>query len=107
MGMSKFIYTKENVSIDDMQKIINEFPDNWFIFGEGKNRNKKPIRQAWGWSTIVDVSLPWNNWKDEDYGLGTVGVVVIGGSFSEIVGYFIDEKLREIGYTILKTHISY
>lgn len=107
MGLSRFTYTKENIFVDDMQKIINEFPDHWFMWGEGKNRDKKPTRQDWGWSTIVDVSLPWNNWKDEDYGLGTVGVVVIGGGLCEEVGNFVDEKLKEYGYTILKTHLSY
>ena len=43
------IYTEEIVSIEDAQKIVNEFPDNWFWFDFGKKkRNEKPIRQNWG-----------------------------------------------------------
>ena len=53
MSWTYFTYTKENVSIDDMQKIIDEFPDDW-IRWRG-NRNEKPTRQDWGWSTIVDI----------------------------------------------------
>lgn len=107
MGLSRFTYTKENVSVDDMQKIINEFPDHWFMWGDKNKRNENPIRQDWGWHTIVDVNLPWRNWEDEDFDLGTVGVVVIGGMYCESVGRFIDGKLEEYGYTILKTHLSY
>ena len=110
MGWTYYTYTKENVSIDDMQKIVNEFPSDWFYWGESK-RDEKPIRQDWGWSTIVDIGNPWHNWKDDDYGLGTVGVVTVGGAgFSigsgEKVNNFVANKLREFGYTILKEKLS-
>lgn len=110
MGWTYYTYTKENVSVDDMQKIINEFPSNWFYLGESK-RDEKPIRQDWGWSTIVDIDNPWHNWKDDDYGLGVVGVVTVGGAgFSvgsgEKVNSFVVRKLREFGYTILKESLS-
>ena len=29
------ICTKENVTIEDAQKIVNQFPDNWFMFDFG------------------------------------------------------------------------
>lgn len=112
MGWTYYTYTKENVSVDDMQKIVNEFHNDWFFLGEGKNRNEKPIRQDWGWSTIVDIGNPWHNYKDDDYGLGIVGVVTVGGArFSigsgEKVNRFVVEKLKEFGYTILYEHFSY
>lgn len=111
MGWTYFTYTKENVSVEDMQKIVDEFPDNWFFWCEGKNRSEKPIRQDWGWSTIVDIGNPWHNWKDDDYGLGTVGIVTVSGAgFSsgsgEKVNNFVVNKLEEFGYTILKVHFS-
>lgn len=110
MSWSYSIYTKENITVEDVQKIINELPDNWFRFnGE---RDEKPIKQDWGWSTIVDISNPWKNWEDEDYGLGTVGVLNIGGSFtSSDVGKdicnFIELKLKEMNYNVLKIGFSY
>ena len=112
MSWTYFTYTKENVSVDDMQKIVDEFPNDWFPWGEGKNRNERPIRQNWGWSTLVDIGNPWHNWKDDDYGLGTVGVVTVGGvgfsfGYGEKVNNFVVNKLREFGYTILKEHFSY
>ena len=99
------IYTKENVSIDDAQKIIDEFPDNWFYIGENK-RNEKPVRQDWGWSAIVDVWNPVHNHEDEDHGLGIVGVWTIGGRNTAIVD-FIESKLKELGYTVLRREFSY
>lgn len=111
MGWTYFTYTKENVSVDDMQKIVDEFPDNWFFLGEGKNRSEKPIRQNWGWSTIVDIGNPWRDWED-DHGLGTVGVVTVGGAgfsagLGENVNEFVVNKLREFGYTILRVDFSH
>ena len=111
MGWTYFTYTKENVSVDDMQKIVDEFPDNWFLWGEGKNRSEKPIKQDWGWSTIVDIGNPWHNYKDDDYGHGIVSVVTVGGAgFSvgsgEKVNKFVVDKLREFGYTIIDEHFS-
>lgn len=111
MSWTYFTYTKENVSIDDMQKIINEFPDDWVLFGARKNRNEKPVRQNWGWSTIVDINNPWHDYEDDDYGLGTVCVVTVGGAgFSsgcgEKVNRFVVDKLKEFGYTILYEHFS-
>lgn len=112
MGWTYFTYTKENVSADDMQKIVDQFPNDWFLWGEGNNRSEKPIRQDWGWSTIVDIGNPWRNWKDDDYGLGTVCVITVGGAgfsfgYGGAINTFIVEKLKEFGYTILKEHFSY
>lgn len=111
MGWTYFTYIKENVSVDDMQKIVDQFPDNWFLWGEGKNRNEKPIRQDWGWSTIVDIGNPWHNYKDDDNGFGIVDVVTVGGAgFSsgcgEKVNRFVVDKLKEFGYTILYENFS-
>ena len=35
------IYTEEIVSIEDAQKIVNEFPDNWFWFDFGKRKRNE------------------------------------------------------------------
>lgn len=100
------IYTKENVTIEDAQKIVDQFPDNWFIFDFWKGkRDEKPIRQDWGWSAIVDVWNPDHNRKDEDYGLGIVGTWTIGGSGTTVVN-FVENKLKELGYTVLKITFS-
>ena len=100
------IYTKENVTIEDAQKIVNEFPDNWFMFDFGKGRrDEKPIRQDWGWSAMADVWNPSHNWNDEDYGLGIVGTWTIGGSGTTVVN-FVENKLKELGYTVLKITFS-
>ena len=112
MSWTYFTYTKENVSADDMQKIVDEFPNDWFLLGESGKRNERPIRQNWGWSTIVDIDNPWHDYEDDDYGLGIVGVVTVGGSsfsygYGEKVNRFVVDKLREFGYTILKEHFSY
>ena len=77
----------------------------------GKNRNEKPIRQNWGWSTIVDIGNPWQNWEDDKYGFGTVGIVTVGGAgFSfdsgKKVNRFVVDKLKEFGYTVLYEHFS-
>lgn len=100
------IYTRENVTIEDAQKIVNEFPDDWFMFDYGKgNRDEKPIRQNWGWSAIADVWNPSHNWKDEDYGLGVVGTWTIGGSDKTVVE-FVEYRLKELGYTVLRREFS-
>ena len=104
------IYTKENVSIDDAQKIVNEFPDNWFYIGENK-RNEKPVRQDWGWSTIVDISNPWKNWDDEKLNQ-SVALLPIGGCYgSQQIGKtvcdFVVEQLKDLNYTILDVEFSY
>jgi hypothetical protein len=109
MSWTYFTYTKENVSIDDMQKIIDEFPDDW-IRWRG-NRNEKPTRQDWGWSTIVDIGNPWHNWKDDDYGYGIVGVATVSGAsfssdYGEEVNRFVVDKLKEFGYTILYEYLN-
>ena len=78
MGWSYYIKTKETeINIEDIQKIVDKFPNDWFYFGESK-RDEKPVKQDWGWSTIVDVWNPRHNHKDEDHGLGIVGVQTIG-----------------------------
>ena len=100
------IYTKENVTIEDAQRIVNEFPDNWFMFDFGKGkRDEKPIRQDWGWSAIADVWNPRHDEKDEDYGLGIVGTWTIGGSGTTVVS-FIEDRLKELGYTVLRREFS-
>ena len=100
------IYTKENVTIEDAQKIVNEFPDHWFMFDFGKGkRDEKPVRQEWGWSTIAEVWNPKHDCEDEDYGLGTVGTWTIGGSGTTVVS-FVETKLKELGYTVLRREFS-
>ena len=100
------ICTKENVTIEDAQKIVNQFPDNWFMFDFGKGkRDEKPIRQDWGWSAITDVWNPRHNCEDEDYGLDTIGRWTIGGSGTTVVN-FTKGKLKELGYTILNVEFS-
>ena len=62
MGWSYYIKTKETeINIEDIQKIVDKFPNDWIYFGESK-RDEKPVKQDWGWSTIVDISNPWKNW---------------------------------------------
>ena len=100
------IYTEEIVSIEDAQKIVNEFPDNWFWFDFGKKkRNEKPIRQNWGWSTIVDVWNPRHDWKDEETKSEMIGTWTIGGSGTTVVD-FVKSKLKEYGYTVIKVEFS-
>ena len=100
------IYTEEVVSVDDAQKIVNEFPDDWFMFGFGKGkRDEKPVKQDWGWSTIADVWNPSRNWKDEDLESEMVGTWTIGGSGTAVVD-FVKSKLNEYGYTVLKVEFS-
>lgn len=94
------IYTKENVTIEDAQKIVDQFPDNWFMFDLGKGkRDEKPIRQDWGWSAIVDVWNPRYE-KEEDCCDWT-----IGGSGTTVVE-FVETKLKELGYTVLRREFS-
>lgn len=94
------IYVKEDVSMDVAQKIINEFPDNWFMFDFGKGkRDEKPIRQDWGWSTIRDVWNPRYE-KEEECCVWTVG-----GSDTTVCE-FIESKLKEFGYTVLRREFS-
>ena len=100
------IYTRENVTIEDAQKIVDQFPDHWFMFDFGKGkRDEKPIRQDWGWSAIADVWNPKHNYKDEDYGFGIVGEWTIGGSGTTVVE-FVEDKLKELGYTVLRREFS-
>lgn len=68
-------------------------------------RCEKPIRQDWGWSSISDIWNPRHNWNDEDYGLGTVGTWTIGGSGTTVVS-FVEEKLKELDYTVLRRQFS-
>ena len=111
MGWSFYIYTKENVCIDDLQNIINMFPDDWFYM-KNVNRCEKPVKQNWGWSTIVDISNPRHNWNDEEYGLGIVGVLIVSGCFAissdigKIVVDFIKNKLIEMNYTIIEVKFN-
>ena len=106
MGWSYYIKTKETeINIEDIQKIVDKFPNDWLYFGESK-RDEKPVKQDWGWSTIVDVWNPRHNHEDEDHGLGIVGVWTIGGSNTTVVD-FIESKLKELGYTILRREFSY
>jgi hypothetical protein len=37
------IYTKENVTIEDAQKIVDQFPDNWFMFDFGKGKRDENL----------------------------------------------------------------
>lgn len=97
------IYTKENILEKDAQEIINEFPDDWFSYGKNK-RDEKPIKQEWGWFTIVDVWKPCVE-DGNEYGLKTIGAWTIGGSGTTIVN-FIEKKLNELGYTILDVTFS-
>ena len=111
MGWTYYTYIKENVSEDDMQKIIDQFPNDWVCWGKGQSRSEKPIRQNWGWSTIVDIGNPWHNYKDDYYGFGIVDIVTVGGAgFSvgcgEKINRFVIDKLKEFGYTILYEHFS-
>ena len=110
MGWSYFNYTSKNVSEGDIQTIVTSFPDEWMRFS-GK-RDQKPTRQSWGWSTVVDVSNPWNDWKDDE--LGKVGVVVIGGAFGTVdhdihlaINNFVVCELKKLGYEVLKTEFSF
>lgn len=115
MAWSYYTYTKENVSIDDMQKIINNFPSGWFYWCESKMlRDEEPIKQDWGWSTIVNIPFPVHDWEDDEYELGTVGVVIIGGTYGissdyagKVISDFINNELEELGYTILKVKFNY
>lgn len=109
MSWNYYTYTKENVSIDDMQKVINDLPSGCFYYCESKlKRDAEPIRQDWGWSAIVNIPFPCHDWEDDEYGLGTVGVVVVGGSYGisdragKAINDLINHKLEELGYTILK-----
>lgn len=97
------IYTKENILEKDAQEIINEFPDDWFRYGKNK-RDEKPIKQEWGWFTIVDVWKPCVE-DGNEYGLKTIGAWTIGGSGTTVVN-FIENKLNELGYTILDVTFS-
>lgn len=111
MSWTYFTYTKENVSVDDMQKIVDEFPDNWFWFDWGKKRHEPPVRQGWGWSTVVDIGKPWHNWRSDDPDLGIVGIVTVSGAgfssgYGETVNKFVVDKLKEFGYTVLKETFS-
>ena len=110
MGWTYLTFTKENVSVEDMQKIVDAFPDSWFRYGESKHRSEKPVRQNWGWSTIVDIGLPWRDWNDDE--LGKVGVVTVGGAgfsagYGREVNAFMVDELRKLGYTILKEKFSH
>ena len=110
MGWNYFNLTNKNVSEADMQSIIDKFPDECMRWNG--DRSKKPIKQDWGWATIVDVDIPKSDYQDNE--LGKVGCVVIGGAYG-IVDYdthsqinaFILEELRKLGYEILKTEFTY
>lgn len=104
MSKCYFIYTKENVAKDDVQKIVDAFPQSWVdtFFS---------TRQTWGWAAMASIHNPWHDYDDEDYGLGKVGVVVIGESIGGInylkrIDKFVVKKLREQGYTVLKNKYS-
>lgn len=100
MGAWNSIYIKEDVSTEVAQQIINEFPDNWFMFDFGKGkRDEKPIRQDWGWSTIADV---WNPRYEKEE---KCCVWTVGGS-NTTVCKFIEDRLKELGYTVLKREFS-
>ena len=48
------------------------------LISEKRKRNEKPIRQNWGWSTIVDVWNPRHDWKDEETKSEMIGTWTIG-----------------------------
>lgn len=111
MGWSYYIKTKETeINVEDVQKIIDKFPCNWFHFGESK-RDEKPVRQDWGWSTIVDISNPWKNWEDDRLEQKVALLPVSGnygsGDIGKTVTDFVVEQLKELNYTILDVEFSY
>ena len=55
MGKNLSIHSKEVVSMEDAQNIINSFPEHWIMEG---NRAEKPINPAWGWFAIVCINNP-------------------------------------------------
>lgn len=75
-----------------------------FNFGE-TNRSEKPVRQDWGWSASADIWNPKHNQEDGNYGFRTVGIWTIGTSNRTIVD-FIEERLKELQYTVLGTEFS-
>lgn len=111
MSWSYYIKTKEiEINIEDIQNIINKFPNNWFLFG-GNKRYEKPIKQNWGWSTIVDISNPWKNWEDEKL-KQHVALLPISGSFTSYdigkqIADFVSEELKKLNYTVLEVEFSH
>lgn len=110
MGWSYYIKTKETeINIEDVQKIVDKFPSNWFHFCESK-RDERPVKQDWGWSTIVDVCNPWKDWEDDKLGQ-RIGLLPIGGCYgSQDIGKtvmeFVVEQLKELSYTVLDVEFS-
>ena len=106
MGKNLSIHTKEVVSMEDAQNIINSFPEHWIMEG---NRAEKPIKQDWGWFTIVcinnpreeilkgnDIVNPYGYWNLDGSDYGTL----------KTVSDFIIERLKEKGYTFIDTDFS-
>lgn len=111
VGWSYYIKTKETeINIEDIQKIVDKFPNDWFYFGESK-RDEKPVKQDWGWSTIVDISNPWKNWDDEklnqSVALLPIGVCYGSQQIGKTVCDFVVEQLKDLNYTILDVEFSY
>ena len=110
MGWAYYIKTKESeINIEDIQEIINKFQSNWFHLGEDK-RNEKPIKQDWGWSTIVDICNPWIFWEDDKFHQ-KICILPISGCYGtqnngKIVTDFVVEQLEKLNYTILDIEFS-
>ncbi len=91
MGWSVTLESNKRITESEIQKIIDNLPENMYFCGF------EPSRQSWGWSCVNDVMLPEDN------------CISIGGAYGvseDTRSDYIKRKLEEYGH-VISSSVSY
>ena len=92
MGWSCYITADKEISEDHVDKILRDAPGPFAGIFPAYTK-----KQDWGWSSGVDVSMPW---PGDEYQLKLSGSYGMSGAIAEDYAEWISGELTKVGYEI-------